>query len=161
MALLVVMKALNLLFAAEDKHYVKVLANVASVVIGETGPFIGSLRETSRPSGKAARNLAKLTLFRQFYIVMVIGYLYFTSCGFCIEDNFSLQCNGWHAIMADIELSFLHCHVLHVSRPVERNEYFVLDDEGRSCNHWLSGTRSLSCDFEIWRLFSSHHFIHS
>ncbi|KAL4284240.1 hypothetical protein GQ457_16G023080 [Hibiscus cannabinus] len=92
----------------------QVLANIASIVIGETGPFIKdwvtwnqlfllvdiicccaiifpivwsirSLRETSKTDGKAARNLAKLTLFRQFYIV-VIG-------------------------------------------PVERNEYFILDEE--------------------------------
>ncbi|KAL1545895.1 Protein CANDIDATE G-PROTEIN COUPLED REPTOR 7 [Salvia divinorum] len=173
MGLLVVMKALNLLCAAEDKHYVKVtgtphgwdvlfyifqfirvvllftvivligtgwsflkpflqekekkvlmiviplqvLANFASIVIGETGPFIKdwvtwnqvfllvdiicccaiifpivwsirSLRETSKTDGKAARNLAKLTLFRQFYIV-VIG-------------------------------------------PVEKNEYFALDEEEES-----------------------------
>ncbi|KDP29685.1 hypothetical protein JCGZ_18847 [Jatropha curcas] len=84
----------------------QVLANVASVVIGETGPFIKdcvtwnqvfllvdiicffaiifpivwsirSLRETSKTDGQATRNLAKLQLFRQFYIV-VIGDLYFT-----------------------------------------------------------------------------------
>ncbi|KAK8337404.1 hypothetical protein V6Z12_A09G183000 [Gossypium hirsutum] len=151
---LLLFKALNLICAAEDKHYVKVtgtphgwdvlfyifqfirvvllftviiligtgwsflkpflqerekkvlmiviplqvLANVASIVIGETGPFIKdwvtwnqlfllvdiicccaiifpivwsirSLRETSKTDGKAAKNLAKLTLFRQFYIV--------------------------------------------------------------------------------------------
>ena len=38
---------------------------------------IRSLRETSKTDGKAARNLAKLTLFRRFYMV-VVGYLYFT-----------------------------------------------------------------------------------
>ncbi|KAI5415697.1 hypothetical protein KIW84_040926 [Lathyrus oleraceus] len=54
MAVLLLMKVLNLICAAEDKHYVKdrenkvlmiviplqVLANLASVVMGETGPFI-------------------------------------------------------------------------------------------------------------------------
>ncbi|KAF2306095.1 hypothetical protein GH714_012428 [Hevea brasiliensis] len=123
---LLLMKALNLICAAEDKHYVKVtgtphgwdvlfyifqfirvvLLFTVIVLIG-TGwalykdwvtwnqvfllvdiicccaiifPIvwsIRSLRETSKTDGKAARNLAKLQLFRQFYIV-VIGYLYFT-----------------------------------------------------------------------------------
>jgi pentatricopeptide repeat protein len=38
---------------------------------------IRSLRESFKTDIKAARTLAKLTLFRQFYVV-VIGYLYFT-----------------------------------------------------------------------------------
>ena len=35
------------------------------------------LREASQTDGKAARSLHKLTLFRQFY-VMVVSYIYFT-----------------------------------------------------------------------------------
>jgi hypothetical protein len=38
---------------------------------------IKHLREASQSDGKAARNLEKLTLFRQFY-VMVVVYIYFT-----------------------------------------------------------------------------------
>lgn len=38
---------------------------------------IKHLREASQTDGKAARNLEKLTLFRQFY-VMVVVYIYFT-----------------------------------------------------------------------------------
>ena len=38
---------------------------------------IKHLREASQTDGKAARNLEKLQLFRQFYI-MVVVYIYFT-----------------------------------------------------------------------------------
>ncbi|XP_062146480.1 protein CANDIDATE G-PROTEIN COUPLED RECEPTOR 7-like [Alnus glutinosa] len=84
----------------------QVIANAALVVIDESGPFaqdwvtwkqvfllvdvicccavlfrimwsIKNLREAARTDGKAAVNLMKLTLFRQYYIV-VICYIYFT-----------------------------------------------------------------------------------
>ncbi|CDP06670.1 unnamed protein product [Coffea canephora] len=214
MSLLVVMKALNLLCAAEDKHYVKstgtphgwdvlfyifqfirvvllftvivligtgwsflkpflqerekkvlmiviplqVLANVASVVIGETGPFIKdwvtwnqvfllvdiicccaiifpivwsirSLRETSKTDGKAARNLAKLTLFRQFYIV-VIGYLYFTRIIVFALRTIAAYKYQWVAFAAEEIASLAFYTVMfYMFRPVEKNEYFVLDEE--------------------------------
>ncbi|KAL2502801.1 Lung seven transmembrane receptor family protein [Forsythia ovata] len=214
MGLLVIMKALNLLCAAEDKHYVKVtgtphgwdvlfyifqfirvvllfsvivligtgwsflkpflqekekkvlmiviplqvLANVASIVIGETGPFIKdwvtwnqvfllvdiicccaiifpivwsirSLRETSKTDGKAARNLAKLTLFRQFYIV-VIGYLYFTRIVVFALRTISAYKYQWvaNAVEEIVSLAF-YVVIFYMFRPVEKNEYFVLDDE--------------------------------
>ncbi|XP_073066615.1 protein CANDIDATE G-PROTEIN COUPLED RECEPTOR 7-like [Primulina eburnea] len=214
MGLLVIMKALNLLAAAEDKHYVKVtgtphgwdvlfyifqfirvvllftviiligtgwsflkpflqerekkvlmiviplqvLANVASVVIGETGPFIKdwvtwnqvfllvdiicccaiifpivwsirSLRETSKTDGKAARNLAKLTLFRQFYIV-VIGYLYFTRIVVFALRTIAAYKYQWVANAAEeiASLAF-YAVIFYMFRPVEKNEYFVLDEE--------------------------------
>lgn len=214
MGLLVVMKALNLLCAAEDKHYVKVtgtphgwdvlfyifqfirvvllftvivligtgwsflkpflqekekkvlmiviplqvLANIASIVIGETGPFIKdwvtwnqvfllvdiicccaiifpivwsirSLRETSKTDGKAARNLAKLTLFRQFYIV-VIGYLYFTRIVVFALRTIAAYKYQWVASAAE-EIASLAFYtiIFYMFRPVEKNEYFVLDEE--------------------------------
>ncbi|KAL1545896.1 Protein CANDIDATE G-PROTEIN COUPLED REPTOR 7, variant 2 [Salvia divinorum] len=217
MGLLVVMKALNLLCAAEDKHYVKVtgtphgwdvlfyifqfirvvllftvivligtgwsflkpflqekekkvlmiviplqvLANFASIVIGETGPFIKdwvtwnqvfllvdiicccaiifpivwsirSLRETSKTDGKAARNLAKLTLFRQFYIV-VIGYLYFTRIVVFALRTIAAYKYQWVANAAEeiASLAF-YAIIFYMFRPVEKNEYFALDEEEES-----------------------------
>ncbi|XP_022888620.1 protein GPR107-like [Olea europaea var. sylvestris] len=214
MGLLVIMKALNLLSAAEDKHYVKitgtphgwdvlfyifqfirvvllfsvivligtgwsflkpflqekekkvlmiviplqVLANVASIVIGETGPFIKdwvtwnqvfllvdiicccaiifpivwsirSLRETSKTDGKAAKNLAKLTLFRQFYIV-VIGYLYFTRIVVFALRTISAYKYQWVAnATEEIASLAFYAVIFYMFRPVEKNEYFVLDDD--------------------------------
>lgn len=214
MAGLLLMKALNLICAAEDKHYVKVtgtphgwdvlfyifqfirvvllftvivligtgwsflkpflqekekkvlmiviplqvLANVASIVIGETGPFIKdwvtwnqvfllvdiicccaiifpivwsirSLRETSKTDGKAARNLAKLTLFRQFYIV-VIGYLYFTRIVVFALKTIAAYKYQWVSTAAEETASLVFYVVMfYMFRPVERNEYFVLDEE--------------------------------
>ncbi|VFQ84210.1 unnamed protein product [Cuscuta campestris] len=214
MAVLLITKALNLLFAAEDKHYVKVtgtahgwdvlfyifqfirvvllftviiligtgwsflkpflqerekkvliiviplqvLANIASVVIGETGPFIRdwvtwnqvflivdvvcccaiifpivwsirSLRETSKTDGKAARTLAKLTLFRQFYIV-VIGYLYFTRFAVFALQTISAYKYQWVATAAkEVASLAFYAIMFYMFRPVEKNEYFALDDE--------------------------------
>ncbi|KAG6671016.1 hypothetical protein I3843_09G182200 [Carya illinoinensis] len=214
MAGLLLMKALNLICAAEDKHYVKVtgtphgwdvlfyifqfirvvllftviiligtgwsflkpflqekekkvlmiviplqvLANIASIVIGETGPFIKdwvtwnqvfllvdiicccaiifpivwsirSLRETSKTDGKAARNLAKLTLFRQFYMV-VIGYLYFTRIVVFALRTIAAYKYQWVSNAAEEIASFAFYVVMfYMFRPVEKNEYFVLDQE--------------------------------
>ncbi|KAF8006346.1 hypothetical protein BT93_K0593 [Corymbia citriodora subsp. variegata] len=214
MAVLLLMKALNLISAAEDKHYVKVtgtphgwdvlfymfqfirvvllftvivligtgwsflkpflqekekkvlmiviplqvLANLASVVIGETGPFIKdwitwnqvfllvdiicccaiifpivwsirSLRETSKTDGKAARNLAKLQLFRQFYVV-VIGYLYFTRIVVFALGTIAAYKYHWVSNAAE-EIASLAFYIVmfYMFRPLERNEYFVLDEE--------------------------------
>ncbi|KAJ4970416.1 hypothetical protein NE237_003515 [Protea cynaroides] len=214
MAALLLMKALNLISAAEDKHYVKVtgtphgwdvlfyifqflrvvllftvivligtgwsflkpflqekekkvlmiviplqvLANLASVVIGETGPFIKdwvtwnqvfllidivcccaiifpivwsirSLRETSKTDGKAARNLAKLTLFRQFYIV-VIGYLYFTRIVVFALKTIAAYKYQWVSSAAEETANlFFYLTMFYMFRPIEKNEYFVIDDE--------------------------------
>ncbi|CAI8614529.1 unnamed protein product [Vicia faba] len=214
MAVLLLMKAFNLICAAEDKHFVKVtglphgwdvlfyifqfirgvvlftvivligtgwsflkpflqdrekkvlmiviplqvLANLASVVIGETGPFIKdwvtwnqvfllvdiicccaiifpivwsirSLRETSKTDGKASRNLAKLTLFRQFYIV-VIGYLYFTRIVVFALRTIAAYKYQWVSNAAEETASLVFYIVMfYMFRPVEKNEYFVLDEE--------------------------------
>ncbi|KAK9283663.1 hypothetical protein L1049_011913 [Liquidambar formosana] len=214
MGLLLLMKSLNLICAAEDKHTIKVtgtphgwdvlfymfqfiravllftvivligtgwsflkpflqekekkvlmiviplqvLANLASIVIGETGPFIKdwvtwnevfllvdivcccailfpivwsirSLKETSKTDGKAARNLAKLTLFRQFYIV-VIGYLYFTRIIVFALRTIAAYKFQWVSNAAEETASLVFYVVMfYMFRPVERNEYFVIDEE--------------------------------
>ncbi|KAG9453817.1 hypothetical protein H6P81_006721 [Aristolochia fimbriata] len=211
---LLLMKALDLLCAEEDKHYVKVtgtahgwdvlfyifqfikgvllftvivlvgtgwsflkpflqerekkilmiviplqvLANIASAVIGETGPFlkdwmtwnqvflvidiicccaiifpivwsIRSLRETSKTDGKAARNLAKLTLFRKFYMV-VVGYLYFTRIVVAALRTIAAYRYQWVSEAAGecASLAF-YAIMFYMFQPVEKNEYFVVDDE--------------------------------
>ncbi|CAN6872321.1 hypothetical protein Bca4012_045834 [Brassica carinata] len=214
MAGLLLIKSLNLICAAEDKHYVKitgtphgwdilfyifqfirvvllftviiligtgwsflkpflqekeknvliiviplqVLANIASIVIGETGPFIKdwvtwnqvfllvdiicccaiifpivwsirSLRETSKTDGKAARNLSKLTLFRQFYIV-VIGYLYFTRIVVFALKTIAAYKYQWVSFAAEEIVSLVFYVIMfYMFRPEEKNEYFAVDDD--------------------------------
>ncbi|TYI33118.1 hypothetical protein ES332_A04G109700v1 [Gossypium tomentosum] len=136
----------------------QVLANIASVVIGETGPFIKdwatwnqvfllvdiicccaiifpivwsirSLRETSKTDGKAAKNLAKLTLFRQFYIV-VIGYLYFTRIVVFALRTIAAYKYQWVSNAAEETASLaFYLIIFFMFRPVEKNEYFILEEE--------------------------------
>ncbi|KAJ3669162.1 hypothetical protein LUZ60_011112 [Juncus effusus] len=136
----------------------QVAANIASAVIGETGPFIKSwitwnqiflfvdvacccavlfpivwsirtLKETSKTDGKAARNLAKLTLFRQFYVV-VIGYLYFTRIIVYALKTIASYKYRWVSDAADelVTVAF-YLYMFYTFRPVEKNQYFVIDDE--------------------------------
>lgn len=136
----------------------QVIANIASVVIGETGPFIQdwvtwnqvilfidiacccmilfpivwsikTLKETSKTDGKAARNLSKLTLFRQFYVV-VIGYLYFTRIVVYALKTITAYKYRWVSVAAEecANMAF-YMFMFYMFRPAERNEYFVLDEE--------------------------------
>ncbi|PKA54140.1 hypothetical protein AXF42_Ash018150 [Apostasia shenzhenica] len=136
----------------------QVVENIASAVIGETGPAekdwvfwnkiflivdiicccavffpiiwsIRNLREASKTDGKAARNLQKLTLFRQFYIV-VVGYLYFTRIfGSALEAIINYQ-HQWVVTVA-VELVSLgfYLFVFYNFQPVERNPYLYVGDE--------------------------------
>ncbi|CAA6656852.1 unnamed protein product [Spirodela intermedia] len=136
----------------------QVIANIASVVIGETGPFnqewitwnqvfllvdiicccaimfpivwsIRTLRETSKTDGKAARNLAKLTLFRQFYIV-VVGYLYFTRIVVFALKTIASYKYRWVSVAAEEVVTLMfYAFMFYMFRPTERNEYFAIDDE--------------------------------
>eukprot|EP00257_Ricinus_communis_P017964 XP_015576536.1 protein GPR107 [Ricinus communis] len=139
----------------------QVLENIAYVVISETGPAtkdwmtwnqmfllidvicccavffpiiwsIRSLREASKTDGKAARNLQKLTLFKQFYI-FVVGYLYFTrivvsSIGALLDYRFQWIMN---ALAEGASLVF-YVFVFYNFQPIERNPYLVIDDEEES-----------------------------
>jgi G protein-coupled receptor 107 len=136
----------------------QVTANIASAVIGETGPFlpdwvtwnqillfvdvvcccavlfpvvwsIRSLRETSKTDGKAARNLSKLTLFRQFYVV-VIGYLYFTRIVVYALKNVGSYKYRWMSILAEeVATMAFYLFMFYTFRPAEKSKYFALDEE--------------------------------
>ncbi|KAL6972160.1 hypothetical protein U1Q18_031848 [Sarracenia purpurea var. burkii] len=136
----------------------QVIANVAQVVIDETGPYgqdsytwkqvfllvdvicccavlfpivwsIKNLREAARTDGKAAVNLMKLTLFRQYYIV-VICYIYFTRVVVYALETITSYRYQWTSVVAS-ELATLAFYVFtgYNFRPKVHNPYFALDDE--------------------------------
>ncbi|GBG65182.1 hypothetical protein CBR_g49976 [Chara braunii] len=90
---------------------------------------IKHLREASRTDGKAARNMIKLSLFRQFY-VMVVSYIYFTRIVVYLLRNTVSYHYTWVSDLADNAATLIF-YILtgYIFRPVERNPYFVLDDE--------------------------------
>ncbi|KAJ6414963.1 hypothetical protein OIU84_003878 [Salix udensis] len=136
----------------------QVVANIAQVVIDETGPYgqdwitwkqvfllvdvvcccavlfpivwsIKNLREAARTDGKAAVNLMKLTLFRQYYIV-VICYIYFTRVVVYALETITSYKYLWTSVVAG-ELATLAFYVFtgYRFRPEAHNPYFVVDDD--------------------------------
>ncbi|KAL6853713.1 hypothetical protein ACP4OV_019742 [Aristida adscensionis] len=136
----------------------QVAANIAAAVVGETGPFLQgwvtwnqiflfvdvacccavlfpvvwsmrSLRESSKTDGKAARTLAKLTLFRQFYVV-VIGYLYFTRIIVYALKTITNYKYRWVSVAAEeVATMAFYMFMFYMFRPAERNQYFAIDDD--------------------------------
>jgi hypothetical protein len=90
---------------------------------------IKHLREASRTDGKAARNLVKLTLFRQFYIV-VVSYIYFTRIVVFALYTVTVYRYRWTSKFAEeaANLAF-YIYTGYKFRPVSHNPYFVLDDD--------------------------------
>eukprot|EP01018_Ginkgo_biloba_P040451 Gb_04467 [translate_table: standard] len=136
----------------------QVVANIATVVIDETGPYakdwlawkqmfllvdvicccavlfpivwsIKNLREAAHTDGKAAVNLMKLTLFRQYYIV-VVCYIYFTRVVVYALVTITAYQYAWTSVLAG-ELATLAFYVFtgYKFRPIGHNPYFVIDDE--------------------------------
>jgi hypothetical protein len=136
----------------------QVVANIAQVVIDESGPFasdwltwkqvfllvdvicccavlfpivwsIKNLREAARSDGKAAVNLMKLTLFRQYYVV-VICYIYFTRVVVYALVTITSYRYLWTSVVAG-ELATLGFYVFtgYRFRPETHNPYFVVNDE--------------------------------
>ncbi|CAN1233941.1 Protein CANDIDATE G-PROTEIN COUPLED RECEPTOR 7 [Linum perenne] len=186
MAALLLVKAMKLVCAAEDKIHVligtgwsflkpylqereksvlmvvvplQVLENVANVVIDETGPAtkdwvawneifllmdvlccfavfmpivwsIRSLREASKSDGKAARNLEKLSLFKQFYIV-VVGYLYFTRVvAPAIGSTVSYRFEWVRVVLGEVGSLVFYGFVFYNFQPMDKaNPYLGVDDD--------------------------------
>ena len=141
----------------------QVLTNVADIVLQESGPAVKGwftwrdifhlldivcccailfpivwsikhLREAAHSDGKAARNLHKLTLFRQFY-VMVVSYIYFTRIVVYLLKSTTPYQYVWLSDCAG-ELATLafYCFTGFKFRPVSDNPYFHLEmDELGAC----------------------------
>lgn len=90
---------------------------------------IKHLREASRTDGKAARNLVKLTLFRQYYIV-VVSYIYFTRIVVFALFTVTVYRYRWTSKFAEEAASLaFYIYTGYKFRPVVHNPYFVLDDD--------------------------------
>lgn len=136
----------------------QVVANIAQVVIDENGPYghdwrtwkqvfllvdvvcccavlfpivwsIKNLREAARTDGKAAVNLMKLTLFRQYYIV-VICYIYFTRVVVYAMENITSYRYLWTSVVvAELATLVFYAFTGLKFKPEAHNPYFVVDDE--------------------------------
>ncbi|CDP05000.1 unnamed protein product [Coffea canephora] len=136
----------------------QVVANVAQVAIDETGPFghnsgtwkkvfllvdilcccavlfpivwsIKNLREAAKVDGKAAVNLMKLTLFRQYYII-VISYIYFTRVVvYALETITSYNFQWTGPVAAELATLAFYLFTGYNFRPKVQNPYFAIDDE--------------------------------
>ncbi|MQM01923.1 hypothetical protein Taro_034680 [Colocasia esculenta] len=158
----------------------QVIANVAQVAIDESGPYardwiawkqvfllvdvicccavlfpivwsIKNLREAARSDGKAAVNLIKLTLFRQYYIV-VICYIYFTRVVVYALTTITSYRYLWTSVVAG-ELATLAFYLFtgYNFRPEVHNPYFVIDDEEEE-----AAAEALKLDDEF-ELKKNHH----
>jgi hypothetical protein len=136
----------------------QVIANIADIVVGEAGlsdknwitwkqifllvdvicccavlfPIVWSirhLREAARTDGKAAKNLMKLTLFRQYYLV-VVAYIYFTRIVVFALQTVTSYHYTWVSELAreTVTLAF-YVFTGYKFRPVPHNPYFVVDEE--------------------------------
>mmetsp|Transcript_26161 Transcript_26161/g.49709 ORF Transcript_26161/g.49709 Transcript_26161/m.49709 type:complete len:442 (-) Transcript_26161:342-1667(-) len=136
----------------------QVFANIATVILDESGPAakgwftwrdifhlldiicccailfpivwsIKHLREASHTDGKSARNVVKLTLFRQFY-VMVVSYIYFTRIVVYLLKSTTPYQYVWLSDAAG-ELATLafYCITGYLFRPAADNPYFALEPE--------------------------------
>ncbi|EHA8586636.1 protein GPR107-like [Cocos nucifera] len=136
----------------------QVVANIAQVAIDESGLYardwvtwkqvlllvdvvcccavlfpivwsIKNLREAARTDGKAAVNLLKLTLFRQYYVV-VICYIYFTRVVVYALVTITSYRYLWISVVAG-ELATLAFYIFtgYKFRPEVHNPYFVINDE--------------------------------
>lgn len=133
-------------------------ANIAIIVLDETSPIrrawftwqdmfhlvdiicccailfpivwsIKHLREGAETDGKAAANIEKLTLFRQFYI-MVVVYIYFTRIIVYMLQNLLPYNLKWIGFLAS-QLATLVFYIMTGKKfcPHSENKYLKLENE--------------------------------
>ncbi|ERN19732.1 protein GPR107 [Amborella trichopoda] len=90
---------------------------------------IKHLREASRSDGKAAKSLAKLTLFRQYYVV-VISYVYFSRFVlFLMEEAVSYQYDWTCNLLLELVSVAFYLLTGYNFKPAQLNPYVRIDDD--------------------------------
>jgi len=90
---------------------------------------IKHLREASNSDGKVARNLQKLKLFRQFYLI-VVSYIYFTRIIiFLLDATLPFKLVWLGDTFSELAALSFFTVVGYKFRPSEDNPYFKLDDD--------------------------------
>jgi len=103
---------------------------------------IKHLREASQIDGKAARNLNKLKLFRQFYL-MVVSYIYFTRIIIYLLDATLPFRYVWLGDFFTEAATLLFFSVTgYMFRPGDDNPYFKLEPEDIGDGTELKGNAS-------------------
>lgn len=88
---------------------------------------IKHLREASQIDGKVARNLQKLKLFRQFYLI-VVSYIYFTRIIiFLLDATLPFKLVWMGEMFSELAALSFFSIVGYKFRPSEDNPYFKLD----------------------------------
>mmetsp|Transcript_36210 Transcript_36210/g.43686 ORF Transcript_36210/g.43686 Transcript_36210/m.43686 type:complete len:435 (+) Transcript_36210:161-1465(+) len=136
----------------------QVLANIATIILDESGPAVKGwftwrdifhlldiicccavlfpivwsikhLREASHTDGKAARNVVKLTLFRQFY-VMVVSYIYFTRIVvYLLKSTLPYQYVWLSDASGELATLAFYSITGFLFRPASDNPYFALEPD--------------------------------
>ncbi|EDV28016.1 uncharacterized protein TRIADDRAFT_20602, partial [Trichoplax adhaerens] len=90
---------------------------------------IKHLQEASKTDGKAAQNLAKLKLFRQFY-VMIVCYIYFTRIiVYLLKITVPFQYEWLAPFFTDLATFVFFFLTGYKFRPIADNPYFQLPTE--------------------------------
>ncbi|CAI5995871.1 unnamed protein product [Closterium sp. NIES-65] len=136
----------------------QVFANIATIILDESGPSsqswftwrdifhlldilcccavffpiiwsIKHLREVAHSDGKAARIVAKLQLFRHFY-VLVVCYIYFTRIVVYVLRSTMPYQNAWTADLAgELVTLVFYCVTGYQFRPMEENPFLAVHDD--------------------------------
>jgi len=90
---------------------------------------IKHLREASQIDGKAALNMKKLTLFRQFYL-MVVSYIYFTRIiVYLVDATLPFRLMWLGEFFSELATLIFFCITGYKFRPAMNNPYFSLNSE--------------------------------
>jgi len=90
---------------------------------------IKHLKEASQIDGKAARNMEKLKLFRQFYLI-VVSYIYFTRIiVYLLDATLPFRWVWLGDLFTEAATFAFFCTVGYKFQPISNNPFLTLEEE--------------------------------